>query len=69
MKFLHTDDKQIYEMLVKSGCKLLNIRKSANQSEVFTFQLDENIPLCFNILSDASMRQKCIVTDKLTMTF
>lgn len=68
MKYLIVTDEQLYSQLISAGYKLLNTRKSLNQNKVYTFEIDETKPLCFDI-SDASVRQKCMLTNKLTMTF
>lgn len=69
MRFIMTADRALSNELIQSGCKLLSTRKSLDQSEVYTLEFNERIPLCFNILHDASFRQKCTVTDRLSMTF
>ena len=69
MRFIMTTDRDLSNELIQSGCKLLSTRKSLDQSEVYTLEFNERIPLCFNILHDASFRQKCTVTDRLSMTF
>jgi hypothetical protein len=69
MKYLLVSDKALRNQLIGSGCRLLSTRKSLDQSEIYTFEFNEKIPLCFNILQDASFRQKCTVTDRLSMTF
>jgi len=69
MKFIVTADKALHDMLIQNGCELLNTRKGLDQGDIYTFSFDKRIPLCFNILQDASFRQKCIVTDRLSMTF
>lgn len=69
MRFIMTSDKALSDELIQGGCKLLSTRKSLDQSEIYTLEFNEKIPLCFNILHDASFRQKCTVTDRLSMTF
>lgn len=68
MKYLIVADEALRDHLVENGYELLNTRKCLNQNSVWTFLCDGSMPFCFDI-NDASVRQKCVVTDKLTMTF
>lgn len=68
MQYLITEDETFKDILIEKGFRLLNIRRSLRQGDVYTFEYDEKSSHCFNI-NDTSVKQKCIVTDKLSMTF
>lgn len=64
MSFIYVNDESVKDYLLSKNCNLIQEINSGKKTWVF-----EHNPSLFNICDDSEIKQKCFVSDKLTMFF
>jgi hemolysin-activating ACP:hemolysin acyltransferase len=67
MKYIYTTDEHVQSHLLSQGYRFITQQNVASGEKIWVFENNESKPFCFSI-DGVNYRQKCLLTDKLTLT-